>query len=252
MSDIQDYIDTQHLHITSHTFETAMFLQNPLPNLSLTGLLAQHRQRNLELRMLQRSRGQSLLSPLQPAGSLPKDIPRPTHISPSASPTTSLSSSTRNSTASTTPNQQAYHHSLALHAQTHLRVNLLIIELTEETRRYKNHNTNPSQPQPRDLLVSIFEKKQEIAALLERIDAIAQDVQDLSEGEDGVWGSAAGLEMHGEDGEGNDEVAAARSSEVEESSSGSRLSDEEVNEAVAEAWRDVYPELELCRYPVYR
>ena len=232
MSDIQDYIDAQHLNNTSQTFETAMFLQNPLPNLSLTGLLAQHRQQNLEFRMLQRSRG---------PGSLPQAIPRPTHTSPSTTPT---------STASTTPNQQAYHHSNALYSRMHLRLTLLIIELTEETRRHRNHNT----PQPRDPLVSIFEKEQEIAALLERLDAIAHGVQDLSEGEDGVWGPAAGLEMDGdgrEDGDDDDE-AAAGSSEAEEWSSG-RLSDDEVDEAVAEAWREVYSELELCRYPgMYR
>ena len=128
----------------------------------------------------------------------------------------------------------------------HLRLTLLIIELTEETRRHRNHNT----PQPRDPLVSILEKEQEIAALLERLDAIAQGVQDLSEGEDGVWGPAAGLEMDGEGGVDDDE-AAAGSSEAEEWSSG-RLSDDEINEAVAEAWREVYPELELCRYPIYR
>ena len=126
----------------------------------------------------------------------------------------------------------------------HLRLNLLIVELTEEIRRHRNRNTH----QPRDPLVSIFEKEQEIASLLERLDAIAQGVQDLSEGEDGVWGPAAGLGMDGEDGE--DDETAAGSSEVEELSSGGRLSDEEVNEAITEAWTDVYPELELCRYPL--
>ena len=79
-----------------------------------------------------------------------------------------------------------------------------------------------------------------MASLQERIATIGQGIRDLSEGEDGVWGPAAGLDMDGE------EAAAAGSSEVEESSSGGRLSGEEVNEAVAEAWNDVYPELELC------
>ena len=51
----------------------------------------------------------------------------------------------------------------------------------------------------------------------------------------------------------DDDEAAAGSSEAEEWSRGGRLSDDEINEAVAEAWREVYPELELCRYPgIYR
>ena len=247
MSDIQDYIDTQHHHLSSQTFETAMFLQNPLPNLSLTGLLAQHRQRNLQSRMINRSNWQH---PLPSPGSLVQDTPRPTQTSPSTTPTSSSSPSTAPASAPCSPGQLTYHHSNALYAQTHLRLNLLIIELTEETRRYRNHNTTPSRPQLRDPVISIFEKEQEIAALLERLDAIAQGVQDLSEGEDGVWGYSTSSE--GDGGE-DDEAAAAAGSlepEPEEWISEGRLSDEEVNEAVAEAWRDVYPELELCRYPL--
>ena len=132
----------------------------------------------------------------------------------------------------------------------HLRLNLLTLELTEEMRRHGNHNTTP---QPRDPRVSIREKNREIAALQERLDAIAQGVRDLGEMEDGVWGYSTSLEreVYDED----EEAAAVASSEPQQGSSGSRLSAEEVNEVVAEAWRDVYPEseLELRRFPgMYR
>lgn len=132
----------------------------------------------------------------------------------------------------------------------HLRLNLLHMELTEEMRRHRNHNTTP---QVRDPLVSIHETRREIAALQERLDAIAQGVQDLGEVEDGVWGYSTHFE--GEVYDEDEEAAAATGSDAGEVGSGSRLSNEEVNEVVAEAWRDVYPEsgLELRRFPgLYR
>ena len=132
-----------------------------------------------------------------------------------------------------------------------LRLNLLVTELTEEMRQHRNHTT---APQPRDPLVSIREKHLEIAALQGRLDAIAQGVRDLGELEDGVWTYPTGLEEEVYD-EDEEEAAAAWSLEVVQGSSVSMLSAEEVNEVVAEAWRDVYPEseLELRRFPgMYR
>ena len=69
---------------------------------------------------------------------------------------------------------------------------------------------------------------------------MAQAIQDLREGEDGVWGEAR-LEW------GREDEAAAGSSEPEECIRG-RLTNVEVNEAIAEAWREVYPEIELGWY----
>ena len=240
MEDVEDFVLTQHYYLSSQTLETAMFLQqNPLPNLSLTGPLAQHRQRNFQSRLLQSARGQAPLPPLQRTGSLAQVIPGPRRNLPSASPT---------SNPSTTADQQAYHQSQALYAQMRLRLNLLIMELTEEIQRRGRRGNSP-----RDPLVSIHEKQQEIAALLERIDAIAQGVQDLTECEDGVWRYSSSFE--GDDGDDDEATAAGSSLGAEMGSGGSGLSGEEVNEVVEEAWRDVYPEseLELVRYPgMYR
>ncbi len=122
----------------------------------------------------------------------------------------------------------------------HVRLNLLIIELNKETQKRGRCRKNPSRPQPRDPLVSFLEKQQEIAALQERIVSMAQAIQDLSEGVDGVCGEA-NLELGGED------EAAAGSSELEEWVGG-RLTNVEVNEAIAEAWREVFPEMELGWY----
>ena len=212
----------------SPAHDTAVLPPNPLPNLSPTGRLAQRRHRSLETRLIQRS----LLSPPQSPNfsttliaPLPQNISRAAQISQSASPTSS---------PSTSPGQLAYRQSQVLYNQMHLRLNLLTLEITKETQ---NRERCHRSPQPRDALVSSLEKQQEIAALQERIASMVQAIRDLSEGEDGVWGEAS-LEWDGED------EAGAGSAEPEEWIPG-RLTNMEVNEAIAEAWREVYPEIEM-------
>ena len=65
-----------------------------------------------------------------------------------------------------------------------------------------------------------------------------------------MWGYSSSLEEEVYD-EDEEEAAAAWSLEVVQGSIVSMLSAEEVNEVVAEAWMDVYPEsgLELRRFP---
>ena len=238
MEDIPGYDLFQYFRPASQADDTTLLLQNPLPNLSLTGHLAQRRQRNLGTRMLKRC----LLSPPQSLNfftnlnaNFPQDIPRATQTSPSASPTSSPTTTPPLNPRS--PGQLAYRQSQVLYNQMQLRLNLLIIELEEETQRRGRCHTSP---QPREPLVSLLEKQQEIAALQERIGSMVQAIQDLSEGEDGMWGGAS-LQWDGE------EEAAAGSPELEEWIR-DRLTNMEVNEAVAEAWREVYPEMELGWY----
>ena len=116
----------------------------------------------------------------------------------------------------------------------HLRLNILILESTKETQ---NRERCRKSPQPRDALASFLGKQQEIAALQERIASMVQAIRDLCEGEDGVWGEAS-LEWDGED------EAAAGPPETGERIRGG-LTNVEINEAVAEAWREVYPEMEM-------
>ncbi len=119
----------------------------------------------------------------------------------------------------------------------HLRLNLLLLEsATESQKRGRCGGSSPT----RDPLVSFLEKQLEIVALQERIASMVQAIQDLSESEYGVRGEAS-LELDRED------EAAAESPELEEWIRVS-LTNMEVNEAVAEAWREVYPEMELGGY----
>ena len=86
---------------------------------------------------------------------------------------------------------------------------------------------------------SLFEKRQEIAWLQERITSMAQGIQDLNENEaeDQIW---YGADLGGV----SEEEAMAEAEEWVRSTS--RLTNQEVNEAVTEAWREVYPERELA------
>ena len=235
MEDIPNYDLFQYFRTASPAYDTAMLLQTPLPNLSPSGHLAQRRHRSLETRMIQRSFLSPPQSPNFPTNlnaPLPQNIPCAAQISPSASPISSPATTPASTPCS--PGQLAYRQSQVLYNQTHLRLNNLILESTKETR---NRERCHKSPQPCDALVSFLEKKQEIAALQERIASMIQAIRDLGEGEDGVWGEAS-LEWGGED------EAAAGPPETRERIRG-RLTNRQINEAVAEAWREVYPEREL-------
>lgn len=120
----------------------------------------------------------------------------------------------------------------------HLRLNVLKSELFTELENREHRRNNPSRSQRREMSASLFEKRQEIAWLQERIASMAQGIQDLNEneGEDQMWDPASLGEV-------SEEEAIAEAEEWVRSMS--RLTNQEVNEAIAEAWREVYPEREL-------
>ena len=232
MENTQEYNLYQYFSDASEASNMSMLLPKPPPNLSLTGTLAQRRQQNLSGRMAKRSQ----LSPPQSpniannvAAPLPQNIPHTTQVSPSASPT---------STPSTSPGQLAYHQSQTFYNQMHLRLNVLKTELITELQNRERRRNNLSRSQRREISASLFEKRQEIAWLQERIASMAQGIQDLieNEGEDEIW---YGADLGGV----TEEEAIAEAEEWVCSTS--RLTNQEVNEAVAEAWREVYPEREL-------
>ncbi|KAK0516866.1 hypothetical protein JMJ35_000021 [Cladonia borealis] len=201
---------------------------NPPHNLSLTGLLAQRRQQTLSTRTIHRSQLSPPQSPTittNPNAPFPQAISRATQISPSASPTSS---------PSTSPGQAAYRQTQVFYNQMHLRLNTLRSELIQEFQnRDRCRRNNPSRSQTRETLASLFEKRQEIAMLQERIASMAQSIQDLDENVDGM-SDAASLGCVTEE-----EAAAEEAGEwIREN----RLTNEEVREAIAEAWREVYPE----------
>ena len=206
---------------------------NPPPNLSLTGPLAQRRQQTLSTRTIHRSQLSPPQSPTittNPNAPLPQAISRATQISLSASPTSS---------PSTSPGQAAYRQTQVFYNQMHLRLNHLRVGLIQDLQnRDRCRRYNPSRSQTRETFTSLFEKRQEIAMLQERIASMVQGIQDLgSENEDAAWWDAASLGCVGEE-----EAAAEEAGEwIREN----RLTDQEVNEAIAEAWREVYPEREL-------
>ena len=232
MENTQDYLLYQYCSDAREASNMSMLLPKPPPNLSLTGTLAQRRQQNISGRMAKRSQ----LSPPQSpniahnlAAPLPQNIPHATQISPSASPT---------STPSTSPGQLAYHQSQTFYNQMHLQLNNLKVELITELQNREHCRNNPSRSQRREISASLFEKRQEIAWLQERVASMAQGIQDINknESQDGMW-DAASL------GEVTEEEAIAEAEEWVRSTS--RLTNEEVNEAIAEAWREAYPEREL-------
>ena len=229
MENTQEY---QYFSNAREASNMSMLLPKPPPNLSVTGPLAQRRQQNLSGRMAKRSQ----LSPPQSpnlatnlAARLPQNIPHATQISPSASPTSS---------PSTSPGQLAYHQSQTFYNQMHLRLNVLKSELFTELENREHRRNNPSWSQRREMSASLFEKRQEIAWLQERITSMAQGIQDLNENEaeDQIW---YGADLGGV----SEEEAMAEAEEWVRSTS--RLTNQEVNEAVTEAWREVYPEREL-------